>query len=212
MLNNLFLPAALLLLAYLLGSIPWGYLIGRYYHKDIRELGSKNIGATNVTRCIGPWQGRLCFLLDFLKGALPMLVTVGCGGLPGWVPLGVVLCAVLGHIFPVFLSFKGGKGISTAAGAIVVLAPWPLLVALAIWVVIFLISRYVSLASIAAAVALPVVAFAFQFAGVGTEKARSWPTIIFLVFVAALAVYRHRANIHRLLNGEENRFGRRRQE
>ena len=114
--------------------------------------------------------------------------------------------AILGHMFPVYLKFKGGKGVSTGAGAALALAPLPLLCALILWVVLFLITRYVSVASIAAAVALPVFAFVFRLAGIGSVAAKSIPVLIFFCAIAAVTVYRHRSNIKRLLDGTENRF------
>ena len=199
--------------AYMLGSIPWGFIIGKMYGVDVRTVGSKNIGATNVTRTVGKIPGKICFLLDFLKGCLPVLAVQfvarseswQCG--VEWVVIAVMLATILGHIFPVFLQFKGGKGVSTAAGAIMALAPFPLLVAFAVWVVVFFVSRYVSLASITAAAVLPVVAWAFKLAGIGSPVARANWTLIFLLVVAVLAIIRHHANIRRLLNGTESRFG-----
>lgn len=198
--------------AYLLGSIPWGYIIGKVNGVDIRTVGSKNIGATNVTRCVGKKAGKLCFALDFLKGAIPVIAAQMI--LPdGWRYLEYVVVAALfatvaGHMFPLFLSFKGGKGVSTAAGAIMGLAPEALLVALVVWVIVFLVSRYVSLASIAAAAVLPVVAWVFSWTGnVGTPLSRQPLVLGFLTLVSLLAIIRHRSNIQRLLNGTENRFG-----
>ena len=195
--------------AYMLGSIPWGFIIGRIYGVDVRTVGSKNIGATNVTRTVGRIPGKVCFALDFLKGGLPVLAAqqVSWQGNAEWVVIAVMLATILGHIFPVFLQFKGGKGISTAAGVIMALAPFPLLVALAVWVVVFFVSRYVSLASISAAAVLPVVAWAFAMVNIGKPMAQSKWTLIFLTVVAVLAIVRHHANIRRLLNGTESRFG-----
>ena len=199
--------------AYLLGSIPWGFIIGRIYGVDVRTVGSKNIGATNVTRTVGRIPGKICFVLDFLKGGLPVLAALQIAAADvwrsgaEWVVLAVMLATIIGHIFPVFLHFKGGKGVSTAAGAIMALAPIPLLVAFTVWVIVFLVSRYVSLASISAAAVLPVVAWAFAVANVGSTVARSNLTLIFLTVIAVLAIVRHHSNIQRLLNGTESRFG-----
>ena len=198
--------------AYLLGSIPWGFLIGKMYDIDIRTVGSKNIGATNVTRTVGKTAGKVCFFLDFLKGALPVLAIQMIKDVPDWAVLVTMMAAILGHIFPVFLKFKGGKGVSTAAGAIMALVPYPLLVSFAVWVVVFLVSRYVSLASITAAVVLPIVAWGFSYCNIdgffGSSKiAKSPVTLCFLAVVAVLAVVRHMGNIRRLLNGTEGRFG-----
>ena len=199
--------------AYMLGSIPWGYIIGRIYGVDVRTVGSKNIGATNVTRAVGRIPGKICFVLDFLKGGLPVLAAQQIAAAGVWksgaelVVVAVMLATILGHIFPVFLQFKGGKGVSTAAGSIMALAPIPLIAAFAVWVVVFLVSRYVSLASISAAAVLPVVAWAFAVAGIGSPVAHSKLTLIFLTVIAVLAIVRHHSNIRRLLNGTESRFG-----
>ena len=208
-----------IIFAYICGSIPWGYIIGKVNGIDIRTVGSKNIGATNVTRCVGKFSGKLCFLLDFLKGALPVLgAQYFLKNLPPhqmvyWV-IGTLFAAVLGQMFPVFLKFRGGKGVSTAAGAIMALAPFPLLIALVVWVVVFFVSRYVSLASISAAAVLPIVAWVSYLAEADFGKLGGIPLVsnsplilIFLTLVAILAIVRHRSNIQRLLNGTENRFG-----
>lgn len=192
--------------AYICGSIPWGYIIGKVNGIDIRTVGSKNIGATNVTRCVGKKAGKLCFALDFLKGLLPVLLAqyLAKRGLTGGeiTTLIVVFATIIGHIFPVFLNFKGGKGVSTAAGAIMALAPYALITALAVWVVVFLVSRYVSLASITAAAVLPVVQWIFVL-----TQGKNWLVATILTIIAALAIFRHRSNIQRLLDGTENRFG-----
>ncbi|MBE6376453.1 MAG: glycerol-3-phosphate 1-O-acyltransferase PlsY [Lentisphaerae bacterium] len=198
--------------AYLLGSIPWGFIIGKWNGVDVRKVGSNNIGATNVTRCVGKKAGKLCFVLDFLKGALPVIAAQYVFRNASTVPMEYVVIAalfatVLGHMFPVFLKFKGGKGVSTAAGAVMALTPYALLAALLVWVVVFLASRYVSLASIAAAAVLPIVAWVFYLVDFGNQLARSPEVLIFLTIVSLLAILRHHANIVRLLNGTENRFG-----
>ena len=196
--------------AYLLGSIPFGYIIGKANGVDVRTVGSKNIGATNVTRTVGKWAGKLCFACDFLKGALPVLAAQFClGAVAPWVVLVTMLAAIAGHIFPIFLGFKGGKGVSTAAGAVMALAPLPLVVAMLVWLGTFLVSRYVSLASITAAAILPIAAWLFSVFEIGSQTARDPATLIFLIVIAVLAILRHHANIKRLLNGTENRFGKR---
>ncbi len=199
-------------LCYLLGGIPFGLLIGRLNGVDIRQHGSGNIGATNVWRVCGRRWGIACFTLDALKGLLPVLGAAGLAA--GRVPPGraelvtvlAVFATVAGHVWSPYLRFKGGKGVATSAGAVLAVAPWPLLIALAVWGLVFAASRYVSLASIVAAIALP-------FAGVGVnllgESPRyRAPVLALLVLLAVLAVIRHRSNITRLLNGTENRMGR----
>ena len=204
--------------AYLLGSIPWGFIIGKINGVDVRKEGSQNIGATNVTRCVGKKAGKLCFALDFLKGAIPVLAAQflisADWPLREYVIIAALLMGVIGHMFPIFLNFKGGKGVSTAAGAIMALAPFPLLIALVVWVVVFFVSRYVSLASISAAAILPIVAWVCYLTDANFGRLGGIPLIsnsplilIFLTLVAILAIVRHRSNIQRLLNGTENRFG-----
>jgi glycerol-3-phosphate acyltransferase PlsY len=202
---------AVFLVSYLIGAIPWGYLIGKKHGVDIRTLGSKNVGATNVTRVIGKWNGRLCFLLDFLKGFIPVLVvTVLCkqGLIKDVYHINQMLAAisaVLGHIFPVYLWFKGGKGVSTAAGAILALAPYSFVIAGLVWILVYLFSRYVSLASISAAAILPISATLISF--LKPELYYHSPYVLgFLYFLAGMTIIKHSSNIKRLLNGTENRF------
>ncbi|MBO5765200.1 MAG: glycerol-3-phosphate 1-O-acyltransferase PlsY [Lentisphaeria bacterium] len=192
--------------SYLIGAVPCGLLIGLSKGIDIRKVGSGNIGATNVTRSVSPIAGKICFFCDFLKGMLPtLLVQYIIKG----APIAAIICgmaAVLGHMFPVYLKFKGGKGISTAAGVAIALAPLPLLTALAIWGAVFFAFRYVSLASIIAATMLPVSAFVYAYFNVGGSVAKSKQTLIFFIIIAVLAVVKHTSNIKRLLNGTESRF------
>ena len=201
--------AATLLASYSIGSIPSGYIIGKMHGLDIRNHGSGNIGATNVTRVVGKGWGKVCFFCDFLKGLLPALVVALMlrGGMLsdplGLLTLLAALGAVAGHIWTLFLGFKGGKGISTAAGAILAVNPPALLVAGAIWATIFFSFRYVSLASIAAALALPVAGFTFHFTQVWKA---SEAELALLVILAVLAVLKHTSNIKRLLDGTEPRF------
>ena len=162
-------PAA----AYFIGAIPFGFLIGKLHGIDIRKVGSGNIGATNVTRSVGKAAGKLCFFLDFLKGILPVyLAGLLCPGEPV-VALAAGAATIAGHMFPIYLEFKGGKGVSTAAGVALALAPYPLLIAFAGWVVVFLVWRYVSLASIVAAVLLPCTAILFALCKIGGATATS---------------------------------------
>ena len=192
--------------AYLIGAIPFGFLIGKLNGVDIRKVGSGNIGATNVTRSVGKTAGKICFGCDFLKGLLPVLLTGLFLPQYPWLTLAVGLATLLGHIFPVYLKFKGGKGVATAAGVAMAMAPWPLLIGLAVWAGTFLATRYVSLASIVAAAVVPVLAVIFRLCGVGNPVSTSWITIGFLTLIALLAILRHIGNIARLLNGTENRF------
>ena len=198
-----------ILIAYLIGSIPFGLLIGKLNGKDIRKEGSCNIGATNVTRVVGKWWGKLCFLCDFLKGFLPVFwVMHACPGDGVTIAL-TALAVVLGHVFPIYLGFKGGKGVSTAAGAALALSPLSVVIAGAVWVLVFLTSRYVSLASLAAALALPVSAWLLHFFA-GFEL--PLPVGLLLILLAVLTFWRHRSNIGRLLNGTESRFERKKED
>lgn len=198
---------AVFLVSYLIGAIPWGYLIGKRHGLDIRKLGSKNVGATNVTRVVGKWSGRLCFLLDFLKGFIPVLVVTMLFDKETLFIAQIIaaLSTVIGHMFPVYLWFRGGKGISTAGGAILALAPYSFGVAGIVWIVVYLLSRYVSLASIAAATVLPICANSIYLFKPDLYPHSPW-IIGFLYFISALAILKHSGNIKRLLNGTENRF------
>lgn len=197
------------LVAYLLGSIPFGYLLVRFFRKeDIRQKGSGNIGATNVIRSGAKGLGAVTFLLDVLKGAFAVLL---CGALAtrwglapdlrGNVVAIAALFAILGHIYTVWLGFKGGKGVATAFGVFLALAPWAALAGLGVFVVVFAISRYVSLGSILAAVAFPVCALLLPH-----QERTAWETAV-LFLVPLIVILKHHANIARLVKGKEYRFG-----
>ena len=197
---------------YLVGSVPFGYLIGRVYGYDIRKEGSGNIGATNVTRVVGPRAGKICFLLDFLKGFLPVLL-LRIGVNKGWFPApaggfgeaALIVAVVLGHMFTIYLGFKGGKGIATALGAVTAVTPYAAIAAFAVWAAVFLATGYVSLGSIAGALALPILAWGFSC----WDRPHLPPAmLIFFAVLALFAVWKHRSNIQRLRNGTENRFAR----
>lgn len=196
--------------AFLCGSVPFGYWAGKLKGLDIRQHGSGNIGATNVIRVCGKGIGIPVFILDMIKGLVPVL-------LPSWMLAGTevtgsllsataVVCglaAILGHMFTPWLGFKGGKGVATAAGVLLGIAPIAMLVALGAWLLFFFTSRYVSLASMAAAIAVPVT-MAVQMA-----TTKSWDGVLlgFGILLAILVVVRHRTNIHRLMAGTESRVG-----
>ncbi|MCI7643852.1 MAG: glycerol-3-phosphate 1-O-acyltransferase PlsY [Lentisphaeria bacterium] len=198
----------IVLAAYLAGSIPFGFLIGKFYGKDIRTLGSCNIGATNVTRVIGKVPGKICFFLDLLKGYLPVFFAGLIGGRltspwSEYLTIVTALAVILGHMFSIYLKFKGGKGVATSAGGILALAPLACITGLAVWVVVFKLSRYVSLGSIVAAAVLPVAGSIYNALGWNRLSA---PVIFFLYFAGTLTIIKHHQNIRRLLNGSENRF------
>ncbi len=197
---------AAIFVAYLLGSIPFGLLIGRMRGIDIRQVGSCNIGATNVMRSVGKGWGILTLLLDALKGYIPAaafpLLLMQAGLLDdqhAWLKIACGCAAILGHNFPVFLRFKGGKGVATSAGVLTGIAPQALLIGLATFAVVFAISRFVSLGSITAAVVVPVAGF-FLY----RQEGLLVPAV--LVVLGLLVILRHKANIRRLLNGTENRI------
>jgi len=196
-------------LAYSLGAVPFGLLLCLVVKGvDIRERGSRNIGATNAGRVCGIPFFVAAFALDFLKGLAPVLA----GGLlledfgPGlpaaWMMILYGACAILGHTFPVYLRLKGGKAVATSFGVFVGLAPVAAGIAFGVWLVLFVASRYVSLASMAGAVAAPLVYAARHRGALGPDH---WPILAFAVIVAVLVVVRHRANIKRLLAGTESR-------
>jgi glycerol-3-phosphate acyltransferase PlsY len=186
-------------LSYLIGSIPFGLLIAKTQGKDIRKLGSGNIGATNVLRCLGKPLGITCFVLDVLKGFLPAFFFPMIG--TGETGVGILFgaAAILGHNFPVFLKFKGGKGVATSAGVLIGVAPVAVVIGLLTWGVIFYTSGYVSLGSIIAALAVVLTAW-IRLSHYGVL------TVLALTLLGALTIWRHRANIQRLRNGTENKF------
>lgn len=192
--------------AYLLGSIPTGFLVARARGMDIRTVGSKNIGATNVFRALGKGPGIFVLLADAFKGwgaiALTRYViqshhTYGEGLNEVSAPIVAGLFAILGHIYTCWLKFKGGKGIATSAGVMAALVPWALLASLVVWLFSFIATRYVSVASIAGSAVLPVATWL-------TTQNPMLTGVTFLI--AALAIYKHKGNIQRLRNGTENRF------
>ena len=203
----------LIIVAYLLGSVPFGLVLATARGVDLRSVGSGNIGATNVARALGRGWGCLCFALDCLKGLIPMLVAmqfvdeVTVGVL--WLWFGVGYAAVLGHVFPLYLKFKGGKGVSTSLGVLVGLYPYMTvcgLIAFAIWGVCLLIWRYVSLASIIAAVVFPIILTTAIIVMPDWTFSVLWPLLVIAVGLAVLVLIRHVSNIKRLLAGSERKI------
>ncbi len=191
-----------ILLSYLVGAIPFGYLIARSRGVDIFHAGSGNIGATNVGRVLGRRFGILVFALDFLKGAVPVaLMSWWQGGRDG-AAVAAGLAAFVGHMFPVYLGFRGGKGVATGTGVVAVLLPGPTVGALLVWVTVLVATRYVSLASVLAALALAALRLLST-----TEPFAEGERILtgFSLLAAALVAVRHRSNLARLLRGQENR-------
>ncbi len=195
--------------SYLLGSIPAGFIAGWICGVDLRTQGSGNIGATNALRVLGKQWGYAVFLFDFLKGFVPVLVALHWGASEGVHPQSApgalaALCALLGHSFPVWLGFKGGKGIATSAGVIVGLFPAAFLFCVVAWLLFFTTTRYVSVASIAASIALPTAVTALFLL-----HCADWLALLVSIVMCALALWRHRSNIARLRAGTEPRFERR---
>ena len=201
--------------SYLLGSIPTGFLWAKARGIDIRLVGSGNIGATNVMRTLGKGPGILVLLLDAAKGFLPVYfapiiansVTAASASsaahaavTPDRSALQIVCClsVIAGHNWTCWLRFKGGKGVATSAGALLAFLPLPLLCALGVWLIVFGIGRYVSLASISAAVAIPIATWLIE---------RNAILVTFTAVLGVVAIYKHKSNIQRLLAGTENRVG-----
>jgi glycerol-3-phosphate acyltransferase PlsY len=184
-----------ILLSYLIGSIPFGFILGRVKGVDIRAQGSGNIGATNVWRTIGPKHGVLVLVLDAAKGVAGVYLgrKTGIEGLE----LITGISAILGHAFPIFLYFKGGKIIATGLGVITALSIKVSLTAIAVFSVVFFLSGYVSLGSIAAAAAVPLAMLFFNY---------DWQYFTFAIILSFIAIYRHIPNIKRLINGTEHRI------
>ncbi len=207
---NPVLLSAALLAAYLLGAVPFALLLARTKGIDIRTVGSGNVGATNVFRGVSRPLGLLTFFLDALKGfvpaaVFPAVIASAAGAAPApWLGLACGGAAVAGHAWPVYLRFRGGKGVATGAGMLLGVAPFAAGVGVLVWAAVFLASRYVSLASVAAAVAVPAAAWL-------ARDARGPLRASVLTLLGALIVWRHRANLARLARGTESRlaFGRR---
>ncbi len=191
------------LIAYFIGSIPTGFLLTRIFvGRDIRSTGSKNVGATNVYRVAGKLPGLLTLVIDIFKGII--VVTVVANFFYAYLPdvdctfyktlLGLI--AILGHIYSVFMKFKGGKGVATTIGVTAVIAPLVLLVSLLVWLIVFIPTKYVSLGSLAFGVTLPITALAFD---------QSFYIVMFCVILCVINTYKHKDNIKRLLKSEENK-------
>ncbi|MCK5329690.1 MAG: glycerol-3-phosphate 1-O-acyltransferase PlsY [Candidatus Latescibacteria bacterium] len=201
---------AIIVSSYLLGSIPTSILMCRVLKGiDIREFGSKNAGATNVYRVMGWGPALFVAIVDGAKGAVAVLfvsrIAIGEPALdPGLLQIAAGMSAVVGHIWSLFAGFKGGRGVMTAAGVWLALAPIPILIALGVWCLLTFSTGYVSVGSIAAAATLPIALFVGRF---GLQADISNPLLAFGCVVGGLLILRHRANIGRLIRGEENRFG-----
>ena len=220
------------IIAFLLGSIPFGLLIAKSKGINIREHGSGNIGATNVLRTVGKKYGITCFFLDFLKGLIPALLGYNLYKFTGadeTMTIGLIrehafdlgnaqfkaqsfqvftgLCAILGHNYSPWVNFKGGKGIATSAGVLAAFMPFALLILILVFIVTFKVTRYVSLASIVGSASLPILVVIGAWSH-GKIQNGTWnkPLLIFALFIAAMAIWKHRSNIKNLLAGEEYKF------
>ena len=187
-----------MIFGYLLGAVPVGYVVGRAFGVDVREVGSGNIGTANVLRAAGKWAAILTLLGDMLKGFVPVVLAKVL--LPGseWLHAVVALAAVVGHCWPVFLRFKGGKAVATGAGTSIGLAPVVGLGLFAFWWAVVLLSRYTSLGAIAVMLVSP---FAFLLTG------QPLPYVLYTIIGGALVLYRHRENARALMEGRERKVG-----
>jgi glycerol-3-phosphate acyltransferase PlsY len=227
------------IIAFLLGSIPFGLILAKLKGIDIRAHGSGNIGATNVLRIVGKKYGITCLILDLLKGYLPVLIAINLIQIDGksvvphlhfldccalhlpaaeqfkgqFIHVLTALLAVLGHNYSPWVGFKGGKGIATSAGVLLGLMPFAVVLLIVVWGLLFATTRYVSVASIGAAAALPVLThvgarFHKNADGISLWEAGTWnkPLFVFTVVISVLAIWKHRTNLKRLREGTEHRF------
>ncbi|PLY07820.1 MAG: acyl-phosphate glycerol 3-phosphate acyltransferase [Desulfuromonas sp.] len=187
----------LLCAAYLVGAIPTGVVLTRLIGADdVRKSGSGNIGATNVYRVAGRAVGVATLLCDILKGVLPVIVATKLNGSPTQIA-SIAIIAFLGHCYPVYLGFRGGKGVATALGIFMVLSPQGVVLAAALFVLLVWKFRYISFGSVSAAASIPFLVYAFE---------RQLPLTLASLLIAGMVIWRHRSNIQRLINGTENRF------
>jgi acyl phosphate:glycerol-3-phosphate acyltransferase len=185
----------LFVLAYLCGSIPFGLVVGKlFYHVDVRQYGSGNVGTTNVFRVLGKRAGVAVLICDMLKGYIPAILAVWLFG--PWPTIFIAAAPVVGHIYSIFLKGKGGKGIATGAAVVLALVPLVFGIILLVWILLLLTTRYVSVASLAASFLVPVLTIAFS---------EPLPYEIAAVLVAVVVWWAHRGNIQRLAKGTENR-------
>jgi glycerol-3-phosphate acyltransferase PlsY len=199
------IPAA----AYLLGSIPFGLMVGKLFAAaDVRKTGSGNIGATNVARVAGPFAGVLTLLLDAAKGSLAVLLAARLTNESALWMMIAGLCALVGHCFPIWLGFRGGKGVATAAGVFLVLCPPAFLGAVILFFLVVVYWRFVSLGSMSAAAAMPLLIYFFW----APHHAPPYAVTFGSLAAALLIVYKHDANIQRLVQGDEPKFSFRKKE
>jgi glycerol-3-phosphate acyltransferase PlsY len=203
----------LIIVAYLLGSIPFGLIIAAAHGKDLRSIGSGNTGATNLSRAVGKKWGYVCFALDAAKGAIPMLIAGRFVASPPivsqlflWLATGCA--AILGHIFPIYVKFRGGKGVATSFGVALGLWPYYTICAVStfvVWIVVVLLWRYISLASIVASIAFPATVVLAIVLIPGWNFNFLWPLLITAIVIPMVVIVRHRENIRRLIAGTEGK-------
>lgn len=198
--------AALLVGGYLLGSVSFAWLLACLRGVDLRSVGSGNLGATNAGRALGRPYGVLVYLLDALKGWAPAQAGLLWKPEEPWVAVAGAGGAVIGHVFPVFLRFRGGKGVATLSGTLIALAPWALLLSVPPFVLIVLLTRYMSLGSLFLGVSIPGLAWLSPELGVRAAPYPQ-PVLYYCLVAGAFILFTHRSNVRRLLAGEENRLG-----
>ena len=196
------IPAAWILSAYLVGGIPFGFIIGKMRAVDVRTVGSKNIGATNVFRTVGKKWGLIAFVCDVLKGLVPVIFAKSFAA-ESYLPLAVGVTSVVGHMLTPYMKFKGGKGVATAFGMLIGLVPALVGAAFLLFAVVFALSNFISLGSCSAAAFLAV---AVWFPILGNEGTGNLPQCILVTFIALFVIWKHRANIGRLLSGTESKI------
>ena len=201
--ENYLIPVFWILGAYLVGGIPFGFIIGKIRGVDVRTVGSKNIGATNVFRTVGKGCGLLAFLFDMLKGLLPTLAAKVYMPELDWLALVIGVTCVVGHMLTPYMKFKGGKGVATAFGMLIGLIPALVGVAFALFVVVFALSNYISLGSCSAAAFL---AISVWIPMLGIDGYKNLPQCILVTVIALFVIWKHRSNIVRLVNGTENKI------
>ncbi len=195
--TNAILPYLLILIAYFIGSIPFGVLVAKARGIDLQNVGSKNIGASNVFRSVGKLPALLTLLGDALKGTAAVILCVFMIGRGFWESV-IGIAVVLGHMYSIFLSFRGGKGVATGLGVLAVYSPFPTVILIIIWVLTALFTKYSSLAAITAFISLPVIFALFE---ASKEK------ISFAIVLAFLIILKHKSNIKRLFGGTETKIG-----
>ena len=191
-------PALYIVIGFFCGSVPFSWLLGKLKGVDLREHGSGNPGATNLLRTCGTTMGIAGMLLDAAKGALPVLLVTSSSLEIAWLPSAVVIAAVCGHVFMPWFGFKGGKGVATALGALLVLSTYPVLCALGLFILLLALFKMVSLGSVIAGISLPFFGILF--------KEQMYPEVVLCIIALAILVT-HRANIARILSGTERKIG-----